>query len=99
MWPARVVNADQALQRYSSLAQSLFDALSEGDPLADAAIAALDDSQWIERGCAGDSLGDAPPAVTALFELAREVPDWVEPNRIERAGTLFFRSGNPKLAG
>lgn len=93
MWPARVVNADQALQRYGSLAQSLFDALSEGDPLADAAIAALDDPRWIEHGCAGDSLGDAPPAVAALFEHAREVPDWVEPNRIERAGALFFRSG------
>lgn len=96
--PTRVVNEATARARFPKRADELFDALFEMDPLADACTEAFAGSReradvWIADGCAGRPLHDAPPAVRAYFEAARQIPSWVDWERVDRAGKLFFRAG------
>lgn len=96
--PARVVNAETARARFPRRADELFDALYEMDPLADACAEAIARARehaerWIADGCAGRTSPDAPPAVRAYFEAAGQIPSWVDWDRVDRAGRLFFRSG------
>ncbi len=96
--PARVVNAATARARFGPRADELFDALYEMDPLADACAEALVGARdhaerWLADGCAGRPLEDAPTAVRSFFDAAGQVPDWVDWERVDRAGRLFFRAG------
>jgi hypothetical protein len=70
-----------------------------GDPLADAAVAALSEysaeqsQQWIRNGMEKGSaaLSDAPPAVRAFFEDADATPDWVDPDLMMAGCRAFHR--------
>ncbi|MCB9604299.1 MAG: DUF2236 domain-containing protein [Sandaracinus sp.] len=96
--PARVENATTARARFPRDADRLFDALYEMDPLADACADALAQNRgeaegWIAAGCAGHDLAEAPRAVREYFETAGRMPSWVDWERVDRAGRLFFRAG------
>lgn len=104
-WPARVHRADEAQRQYGDLLERLVPYLEQGDPPADAAVAALAAVPGSERhGLVQAALGEGtfsashgamavPESLAALIAAAREVPPWVDWRRIERAGAVFRRAG------
>ncbi len=69
----------------------MFDALWEMDPLGDAAAEALArEPRWMAR--LGERSAHMPEPLRALVEAASEVPEWVDRDRVDRAGALLFRS-------
>ncbi|MAQ13330.1 MAG: hypothetical protein CMN30_00820 [Sandaracinus sp.] len=91
-WPTRVKRVEDSLRLDGPLAERMFDALWTMDPLGDAAAEALArEPRWMGRLASNDPA--MPQAVRALLDAAREVPEWVDRARVDRAGALLFRAG------
>lgn len=103
--PRRVKNPDFARCVYGPLADRLFAALTQGDPLADAAIIAMDEAKpssetrarWLDAVMLADDTSpatkDMPEALMTLIREAKALPSWVDFDRCDRAGRLLFRAG------
>ncbi len=80
--------------RFGAVAERLFDALQEEDPLADEAVAALDGRppEVLDAALRGD-LVEAPNALRRLVDACAVLPAWLDAERAEAAGRLLFRSG------
>ena len=100
-FPSRYVRLDQARERYGSRVDRLGAFLSEGDPLADAVVQALSAHPAPVRQAMVDraldegigAVPEAPEALRALFAQLDRVPFWVDPERLDRGGAAFLRSG------
>lgn len=100
-FPSRYVRLHQARERYGSRVDRLGSFLTEGDPLADAAVDALSAhpapvrQAMVDRalGEGIDAVPEAPEALRALFAQLDRVPFWVDPERLDRGGAAFLRSG------
>lgn len=102
-YPRRLTGIQAARDRYGARADRIADFFSEGDPLADAAVAALRPlpaargRELVARAIASgiDSLdpADAPAPLVALFRQVEHVPFWVDRERCNRGGEVFFRCG------
>jgi hypothetical protein len=100
-YPTRYVNLDEARLRHGDRVDRFGAFLTQGDPLADAAVEALSPLPRPARDALVDrclSLGvahvpEAPPALVALFRSLEHVPVWVEFERVDRGGRAFLRSG------
>ncbi|MBO6936265.1 MAG: DUF2236 domain-containing protein [Deltaproteobacteria bacterium] len=91
-WPSRVHRGPESLLLDGPLAERMFDALWEMDPLGDAAAEALArEPRWMAR--LGEGRADMPAALRGLLDAASEVPEWVDRERVDRAGSLLFRAG------
>ncbi len=100
MFPERYVNLDAARRRFGDRVDRLGAMLTRGDPLADEAAAALSSlpSAHREQLLRGMIASEAPPrgAPEPLLRLAEQVhhvPFWVDPDRCDRGGAVFLRSG------
>lgn len=91
-WPTRVHHGHESLLLDGPLAERMFDALWETDPLGDAAAEALArEPRWMARLAEPDPA--MPASLRALLDAANETPSWVDPARVDRAGALLFRAG------
>jgi hypothetical protein len=101
MVPERVIDLPRARARLGERAARLVTFLDRVDPLADAAVEAIDalpaGAGWrfVEiagaRGAA--AIPGAPAAIVSLFTRAEEIPVWVDWQTIDRGGELLLRSG------
>lgn len=95
--PARVHNVDRARRKFPDLFEQLVVALERSDEPADRAVEALASlSTGVAHGVIARALAgadDVPEPLLALIEIAREVPPWVDFERVDRAGKIFFRGG------
>lgn len=91
--PSSVRRSREAIERFPVLAPAYFDAMWEGDPLADAFVA---DAAVLGKGRAMkmlrtacrdgiDAVEDAPASLIALFAQLEDVPDWVDLDAIDLA--------------
>lgn len=102
--PTRALRVDVARDQYGEQADQLLDALWRSDPLADAVVEDFETLapgagfQLLEQalGLGVDSVHTPPESLKALFAQLDHPPSWVEWERLERAGRVFFRSS---LAG
>jgi len=91
-WPTRVLRGPESLLLDGPLAERMFDALWEMDPLGDAAAEALvREPRWMARLTKPDAA--MPQALRELLDAASEIPSWVDRGRVEKAGRLLFRAG------
>jgi len=86
-----VVDAWRARARHGDRADLLFAALHRCDPLADEAARGLSPGA-LDAALRGD-LRSASPALRQLVDHAAQIPEWVDRERADEAGALFFRSG------
>jgi hypothetical protein len=101
MIPSRYTHLDAARARFGDRVDRLAPFLFKVDPLADAAIEAIEalapQRGWamLEQGLATGiaSVTHAPDALRALFAEIDDVPVWVDWATIDRGGELLFRSG------
>lgn len=103
--PSRAKNVRLAQAIYGPLASRVLAALQQGDPLADAAIVAMDESKpssemrarWLDAVMLADDQSqaarDMPEALRTLIREAKSLPSWVDLDRCDRAGRLLFRAG------
>ena len=91
--PSSVRRSREAVERFPVLAPAYFDAMWEGDPLADAFVA---DAVVLGKGRAMkmlrtacregiDAVEDAPASLAGLFAALEDVPDWVDLDAIDHA--------------
>src|SRR5947209_1858367 len=89
--PSERTNPDLALHLSDEQCDLLARTIREGDPLADAVIKELDAlgpesvkilDAGLRNGLA--SLPTVPPAIEALLRAAETIPEWVEPDILER---------------
>ncbi|HEY3339452.1 MAG TPA: oxygenase MpaB family protein [Propionicimonas sp.] len=91
--PSSVRRSREAIDRFPVLAPAYFDAMWEGDPLADAFVA---DAVALGKGRAMKMLRtacregiaaveDPPASLVALFAHLEDVPEWVDLAAIDRA--------------
>lgn len=100
-FPSRYVRLDQARERYGTRVDRLGSFLMKGDPLADAAVNALAvhpapvRQSMLDRALNEgiDAVPEGPDALRALFAQLDRVPFWVDPERLDRGGAAFLRSG------
>jgi hypothetical protein len=100
-FPTRYVKLDEARLLHGDRVDRFGEFLLVGDPLADAAVAALAPLPRAARDALVDrclSLGiahvpEAPPELARLFESLEHVPLWVDFDRVDRGGRAFLRSG------
>lgn len=98
VWPRRLYHVAEAERRFGDLPRRLAPYFERADPLADAVVAALAGLRPDERearitsALAGD-LSEAPPALSELLASARQVPKWLDWDRLERANDVFLRPG------
>lgn len=76
----------------------MFEALSRTDPLADEAVEVLagfgrEQTSALLREAAAGKLEGCPAPVRELVAPLLEAPDWVDWDRIERAGVILRRAG------
>jgi hypothetical protein len=100
--PSRYINVESARVRFGSRVDRLAPFLSQGDPLADAAVAAIAElpkgEGWAlvttlaERGLARAER-DVPEALAAYFASLEHVPAWVDEETVRRGGGLVLRAG------
>lgn len=95
-YPSRFVNLDAARARFGDRVDRLAPYLAATDPLADAAVAALDATPraaiaTIERALAGAV--DVPAPLRELIAVAEMVPPWLDWAAIERGGRVLLRAG------
>ncbi len=99
-FPSRFVHVEEARARWGDRALRLGAMLSEGDPLADAAVLALravpDGQRMVDRALVGGiaSVPEAPEALRALFAQLDTVPFWVDLPRVHRGARAMLRSGH-----
>lgn len=96
--PSRFVLSPAVRARFGERAERLGPRLFDGDPLADAAVAAMRPLAHHERTAMVDRAlrGDEGPVVDELRALVRaceRLPFWVDFDRINRGGSAFLRSG------
>ena len=97
--PSRFCNLAEARDRFGDRVDRIGPYLLAGDPLADAAVAALAEmpgrgNSVVDAALRPDSSGaETPPALRAVIDSAALVPPWVEWDRIERGGRFFLRTG------
>jgi hypothetical protein len=101
MIPTRFTNLDAARARFGDRVDRLAPYLLEVDPLADAAILAMEalppERGWamlgeaLTRGIA--AVPDAPDAIRAFFAEVDRVPPWVDWPALDGGGELLMRSG------
>lgn len=100
--PTRYVNLPAARARFGDRVDRLGACFHRGDPLADAAAAALaamptDAREALLERCLREGCGpDDPEALRALLAQCERVPFWVDFDRCDRGGAAFLRTG---LAG
>jgi hypothetical protein len=91
--PSSVRRSREAIDRFPVLGPAYFDAMWDGDPLADAFVA---DAAVIGKGRAMkmlrtacregvDAVEDAPASLLALFAQLEDVPSWVDLDAIDSA--------------
>lgn len=91
--PSSVRRSHEAIERFPVLAPAYFDAMWEGDPLADAFVA---DAVVLGKGRAMkmlrtacragvDAVEDPPESLVALFASLEDVPGWVDLEAIDHA--------------
>src|SRR3954468_16615912 len=85
---ARRVRITDARRRFGDRADSVAAAVSDGDPLADAAVAAMRGAgvpqMTVNSLLRGEAPRDPVPAALREFiESLRTVPDWVEWERVD----------------
>ncbi len=91
-WPSRVHRGPESLLLDGPLAERMFDALWEMDPLGDDAAGALArEPRWMAQLRGPRS--EMPAPLRAMLDHASEVPSWVDRSRVDRAGSLLFRAG------
>ena len=95
---ARRVCLADARRRFGDRADFAAAAVSDGDPMADAAVAAIRGAgvpqttvNSLLRG--EDPGGPVPEALTELVESIREVPSWVEWERVDRGSKAVLAVG------
>jgi hypothetical protein len=96
--PHRVANVHLARERYGDLVDRFAPWFWRTDPVADAAVDALErDRSWplLDRALSDgiDGVSDAPAPLRTLFEEVDTIPLWVDRERAARAGPILFRSG------
>jgi hypothetical protein len=101
MAPTRMVNLEAARARFGDRIDRLGAYLLRVDPLADAAIDAIDGmpagAGWglvrraLEHGIA--SVPEAPAAVRTLLHEVERVPVWVDWDAVDRGGAVLLRAG------
>jgi ER-bound oxygenase mpaB/B'/Rubber oxygenase, catalytic domain len=99
--PARYVNVERARARFGDRVDRLAPYFYRVDPLADAAVEAMDAlgfqkgwamlEQALARGI--DTVEGAPEAYRALFAEVDRVPPWVDWAILDRGGELMMRAG------
>ena len=98
LWPRRVHRPAEACARFGDLPERLVPYLDRKDPLADAAVLSLAErpaaqrQEMIEAALEGD-LRAATAPLRALCLAAREVPPWLDWERLRRAHEVFVRPG------
>jgi hypothetical protein len=98
VWPRRLQRRVEAQARFGDLPERLIPYFDRKDPLADAVVAALAGAsparrhQLIDAALEGN-LSDAPAPLRELIILARDVPPWLDWNRLRRAHEVFIRPG------
>lgn len=101
MIPTRVSNLERA-RKHSGVYVDLYcDALTKGDPLADAAVLEMEKlprgagMKMFEQALA-EGIGavrNAPPALVALFAQVDEIPEWVDWERMALGARTYQRTG------
>jgi hypothetical protein len=99
--PSRFVLTAATRLRFGERAERLGPRFFDGDPLADAALAALASLDHASRNALVDRAlragseraRDAPEALRALIEHCECVPFWADFARMDRGGRAFLRSG------
>jgi ER-bound oxygenase mpaB/B'/Rubber oxygenase, catalytic domain len=97
--PRRLTGLAAARIRFGVRADRIAEFFSQGDPLADATVEALqgmpNGRALVERAIAAgvDALEAPPAALVALFRQLEHVPFWVDQERCTRGGEVFFRCG------
>lgn len=99
MVPTSVRRHDEALRRFGPFAQTYLDAMSDGDPLADAFVADVGTlghgraMRMLRTACRDgiDAVADAPTSLRALFAALDDVPPWVDTARIDRDSRFVTR--------
>jgi hypothetical protein len=90
-------NRELARARFGSLPERLVPYLERGDPMADAAVVALEGGPANEREAAIEAAfsdaASALPELAALVASARTVPPWLDEARLLRAHQVFLRAG------
>ncbi|NSX17022.1 DUF2236 domain-containing protein [Cupriavidus taiwanensis] len=99
--PGRAIDQGALAARFGAEATALvMEMAASADPLADAAIAALNSGQaghpailqaGLREGRA--SLSDSPEAIDALLRQAESIPPWVDPERIRRGAETYLSIG------
>ncbi|MEQ1501020.1 MAG: oxygenase MpaB family protein [Myxococcota bacterium] len=95
--PHRVFRIDDARRQYGDLIDRFAPWFWQADPLADAAVEALEADGWhlldpaLRDGI--DAVPGAPGPLRDLFAALDAVPLWVDRDRATRAGPILFRSG------
>jgi hypothetical protein len=97
----RMVNLSAARARFGDRVDRLAGYLLRVDPLADAAVDAIDamppGAGWelvrraLEHGLA--AIPEAPAALRAFFQEVERVPVWVDWDLLDRGGAVLLRSG------
>lgn len=97
--PSSVRNEEEALRRFGRHASAYFDAMWEGDPLADAFVADFDrvghgkGMRMLRTACRKGigAVEDAPDSLIALFAELDEPPAWLDLPGIYRDSRHFAR--------
>lgn len=98
-YPARVVDADKTRGVYGQRVDQVLPWLWRSDPLADDVVALLrerpneSEALYHTLECGRTDGQELPLAINRFFDDIETIPDWVDWERIERAGALLFRTG------
>lgn len=99
MPPSRFVDDPRLRARYGARLDRFATFLERGDPLADAAVAALSTRAWPDRMAQIEAMldgapdGTLPRELVALREATQVLPVWLDPERAARGGAVFMRAG------
>ncbi|GAA3230476.1 oxygenase MpaB family protein [Actinocorallia longicatena] len=103
--PARVATPEIALARHGERARLFFDALTWGDPVADAVVADVvalgrgRGMRMVRQGLAAgiESVEEAPESFLKLFAEIDTVPEWVDRELLEIGSRSYCRHPLPIL--
>ncbi|GAA0233775.1 oxygenase MpaB family protein [Cryptosporangium japonicum] len=89
--PTSVRDRDEAARRFGAFADTYFEAMWAGDPLADAFVADFDTLghgaglRLLRTACRHGVPDDAPASLRALFDQLEDVPGWVDFDALDAA--------------